>query len=384
MDLNLKASDVGGKLLFASFFIPYIGLISPAYAIIIFLTILRVDKSFKITMYDFIYIVVLLLFLLIKFSQVGFGTGEAIFRYYLGAVILYHFVKVYDIKMDIQTLIFAFCVCVIIEAVVINIFFDPFRYLPNYPISVYENNLTSHYTKFMGFYQRPYSVGMNSSASSTVLCAAMIYRDVLVKKGLIIADRKIELLGLITVLMMASGVGLILYFFYILFKFNILTVKRSLILFSILILLFLYYPLVSEYIAPDSIFQKVSAGYIQFLSDYKTQQVEDVIAELHEPGNSMFIGKAFESKADITLQSDFAWNDMFICLGLGGITLFIMFFINKVNKYTVFPLLLLLLGAFHYGGMFTLAGQIVLVLILTTDYESESELETQNQTNIAI
>jgi len=366
--MNISLKKLSSLSLFAFFFIPYIGLISPAYGLMILMIFLSIGKEFKLSYYDFFYLLALLVFVALKFNQVGVYIGEAILRYYLGIVIVYYFVKINSADLDIQKLLFAFCVCVMIEAVVINIFFDPFHYLPNYPKNVYLENLTSHYTKFMGFYQRPYSVGMNASSSATILCAMLIYRHVLITSKEIIADRKIEIMGGIVVLLFASGVGLCLYFFYLLFKFQLLTVKRMLWLFVLCFLLVNYYDVLFELFTSDSIFQKVSAGYMNFLVEYKTMQISDVIDLLREDGSSMLVGRAFQEKAEIILQSDFAWNDLFLCLGVGGVALFILFFINKVNKYTIFPILLFVLGAFHYGGVFTLAGQIIFAQILYHHY----------------
>jgi len=369
MNEDSQLSKIATTCLFLSFFSAYVGIISLVYAVMLPMLIVKVDKNYKITFYDFFHIIVLLVFACLKFFQVGFFTADSILRYYLGVVLVYQFSKTYAVKLDIQKILFVFCICVIAEGVIINIFFDPFQYLPNYPHAAFEEQMIGHYTKFMGFYQRPYSVGMNSSTSSTILCAMMIFRDILIKNKAIVADKKIEILGAVSILMLASGVGLALYFFYLLHKFQLLTLKRFLILLAIVVLMLNYYAQVSEFISPDSIFQKVSSGYVNFLEDYKTEQVTSVFSELKEPGNSLWIGKAFETKSEIITQSDFAWNDLFICLGFGGLILLISFLVNKVNKFTLFPILIFIIGAFHYGGMFTLAGQIILAQILCADYQ---------------
>jgi len=313
----------------------------------------------------------------LKFSQVGIFVGEGIFRYYLGVVLIYWFVKVNDIKLDIQRLIKIFCVVVFIEAIFINVFFDPFRYLPNYPLSVFENNIASHYTKFMGFYQRPYSVGMNASASVTVICGMLMYRCVLLKLNRISENMMVEVFGAFAVLLFASGVGLSLYFFYLMYRFQLITIRRSIILLTICYLLISYYSIIFQLFSSDSIFQKVSAGYINFLFEFKNQQIEDVISILKVDNNSLFIGQAFRAKNEVILQSDFAWNDFFQCLGLSGLGLFFIFLGNKMNKNTIFPVFLFLVGAFHYGGMFTLAGQIVLAQVLFTLSKSPKQPGTE-------
>jgi hypothetical protein len=372
LKLNIDLSKLASIFLVLFFFIAYIGMTSSAYALMMLMIILRINKGMRINFYDFFILLCLVVFATFKIMQVGAFVGEAILRYYLGVIIVYWFIKTNFIKLDIQKLIFYYCICVFVEAVVINTLFDPFRYLPNYPLSVFEGNIASHYTKFMGFYQRPYSIGMNSSTSVTILCGMLMYRNVLIGTGEIIEDKKIEIMGGITVVMFASGVGIGLYFFYLIYKFKLLTVERGILLFIICLFLIPNYELISSTFSSDSILQKVSAGYINFLIDFKATQIDKVVHLLNENGNSMLIGQAFKNKSEIILQSDFAWNDFFQCLGIFGIVLFFMFLVNKINRNSVFPVLLFLVGAIHYGGMFTLAGQIILALVLY-NFSSTSE-----------
>lgn len=347
---------------------------SLAYALMMLMILIRINKDTKINFYDFFILLSLIVFATFKFMQVGPLIGEAILRYYLGVIIVYWFIKTNFIKLDIQKLIFYYCLCVFIEAVIINTLLDPFRYLPNYPLSVFEGNIESHYTKFMGFYQRPYSIGMNSSTSVTILCGMLMYRNVLINNGQIIEDKKIEIMGGLTVIMFASGVGIGLYFFYLIYKFKLLTVERSILLLILGLLIVPNYQMISSTFSSDSILQKVSAGYINFLIDFKATQIDKVFNILKVDGNSMWIGQAFKAKSEIILQSDFAWNDFFQCLGIIGLVLFLLFLINKINRNSIFPVMLFLVGAIHYGGVFTLGGQIILALILF-NFSSAAEEE---------
>lgn len=361
---NTKANKIINYLPIVFFFTPYFGLIPIAYGTILLMIIINIRGDLKVGFYDFLLLIALLILSVLKYKQVGFLVADSLFRYYFGIVILYWFFKIHNVKVDVQQLLFFFCAAVFIEAVVINLFFDPFRYLPNYPISVFENNLTGHYTKFMGFYQRPYSVGMNASCSSAILCGLLMCRWEMIKIGKIIGDKRLEILGGATVFLFASGVGLGLYFFYLLHRFRLITIRRFLILVIVCSLLIVNYDIIFSLFSSDSIFQKVSAAYIGFLYEFKLLQIEDVVEILKSGNNSIIIGQAFENKSAVIIQSDFAWNDFFQCLGLMGLFIFFTFLINKFNRYTLFPIVLFLAGAIHYGGMFTLSGQIVLAIIL--------------------
>jgi len=364
MIANTKPSKIINYLVIVLFFVPYFGLIPIAYGLILCLIIIKIEINLKISYYDFSFLIGLLILSISKYYQVGFLAADAIFRYYFGVVILYWLFKLYNIKIDVQQLLLLFCICVFFEAVIINIFFDPFRYLPNYPVSVFENNITSHYTKFMGFYQRPYSVGMNSSCSSSILCGLLMCRWEMIKTGKMIEIKYIEFIGAATVLLFASGVGLGLYFLYLMNRLKLITIKRFLILIIVSFLLIFNYETVFSFFSADSIFQKISGAYIGFLIEFKLLQVDDVIEILKTDKNSIFIGQAFANKSEIIIQSDFAWNDFFQCLGILGISLFLLFTANKINKITFFPILLFFVGAIHYGGLFTLAGQIILGIVL--------------------
>lgn len=360
---GLNLTKVMTVLVLLFFFSPYLGIVPFAYGIILLAVIPQLQKV-KLTYYDYAVLLILFIFFGFKFYQVSFSVWDALVRYYFGIIILYLFIKVYEIKLDAEMLISILFWVVLFEAFIINTFINPFQYLPNYPRSVFDLDIAGHYTKFMGFYQRPYSIGMNASTASTITCALLMYRATEIHIGTIKGNKRVELYGLATVLLFASGVGLSLYFFYVLYRTKLITVKRALILIGVLVILFTGYDKIIGFFAADSIFQKVSAAYMGYLVDFKIEQVDDVLTILKDPKNSLWIGQAFAEKAEIIIQSDFAWNDFIQCFGILGPVLYLTFISNKINSFNVAPILLLLIGAFHYGGVFTLPGQIVFGFIL--------------------
>jgi hypothetical protein len=351
-------------ILLFCFFSPYLGLTPIAYGLIIINIGLIINKRFRLVIYDYFILFLFFLFLSFKFYQVNFLVFDALTRYYFGVIIIYYFIKLNNLKLKVENLILLLFGAVIIEAFLINVFINPFEYLPNYPKSVFEFGISSHYTKFMGFYQRPYSIGMNASISSTIICGLLLYRAMLIKEKQIEASYQIEILGFFSVLLFASGVGISLYFFYLLYRSNLLTYKRLLLAISIILILFVNYDKIIGLYSEDSIFQKVSSAYIEFLLNYKIDQVDNVVQILKEKNNSILIGQMFNHKSEVIIQSDFAWNDFLQCLGLFGLITYFLFIINKINIINFLPVFLLLIGAFHYGGVFTIAGQIILSFLL--------------------
>jgi hypothetical protein len=273
--------------------------------------------------------------------------------------------KFNDININVDNLIILFFIFVLCEALLINIFINPFQYLPNYPKNVFENDITlGHVTNFMGFYQRPYSIGMNASCSSTIMCGLLLNRAILIKSKIITNRKSIELIGFVTILLFASGVGLTLYFFYYLYKRNLFTKKRIFYFILIIILLYNFYNFFIALFSDDSILQKVSSGYMNYLYEFKLEQLSEVLGILRDTSNSIWIGQFFEDKSQVIIQSDFAWNNFFQCTGLLGLFIFFLFLYKKINTHNSLPIILLLLSAFHYGGIFTLPGQIIFANLL--------------------
>jgi hypothetical protein len=347
------------------FFTPYLGLVPLAYFIILVGTLYKIFNGSKIIRIDIITYFLFFLFIVLKILQVDLLVLDSITRYYLGIILVFYFLKFKDIRLNIDNLIILFFIFVVSEAILINTFVNPFQYLPNYPKNVFENNVTiGHVTSFMGFYQRPYSIGMNASCSSTIMCGLMLNRAILIKTEKLTNKKYIELIGFITILLFASGVGLTLYFFYYLYKRNLFTKKRIFYFILIVILLYNFYNFLINLFSEDSILQKVSSGYMNYLYEFKLEQISTVLDILRDKSNSIWIGQFFENKSQVIIQSDFAWNDFFLCTGLLGLFVFFLFVLQKINAYNLLPIILLLLSAFHYGGIFTLPGQIIFANIL--------------------
>lgn len=347
------------------FFTPYLGLVPLAYIVIFIGFLYNIFNGFKISKIDVLIFSLFFIFLILKTIQVDLLVLDSITRYYLGVLFVYYYLKFNKININIDTLIILFFIIVLLEAIIINTLLNPFQYLPNYPKNVFENDVSlGHVTKFMGFYQRPYSIGMNASCSSTIMCGLLLNRTALIKSNNLIDRKFIELIGFTTILLFASGVGLTLYFFYYLYKLNLFTKKRFIYFIFIILLLYNFYNLFISFFSEDSILQKVSSGYINFLYEFKIGQIIDVFDILQEKSNSFWFGQFFENKSQVIIQSDFAWNNFFQCTGVIGLSIFILFISNKLNFYNSLPVLLLLLSAFHYGGIFTLPGQIVFANLL--------------------
>jgi hypothetical protein len=304
---------------------------------------------------DILIIISLIMIFVIKSIHTGILVSAMIFTYYYGWLIAYYYIKIGGVKVNMNHLLSLFCWCVIIEAILINTIV-PASILPNYPDI---NDAPGHFNKFFGFYQRPYSIGNNSSISSTILCLLLFFIESLHKKHLLPKNSlKLELLAFITLLSFASGVGFFLYMLYVTYKLNMLKIK-NLLFFAVFVAGIVY---TSIYMTETwdtnnrNIFTKISSTYIQTLIKFKSKQFDETFDSLQK--SSLAIGN-ISTKGNIPLGSDFALLNLFYCLGISGITMFFIFVFLKSNSINLIVVMIGIIGLFHYGGIFSLAGQLV-------------------------
>lgn len=343
------------------FFFSLLGTVIPGYVFIIFslLGILCCAAYSKWGIFSFTLVCVLLG---LKLNQMSLWADvEVLFRYFLGWIVVYAFLYYTKARIDINRLIFLYSIAVIVEAVLVNTIF-PASMMPNYP------NLElvpSHQTHFMGFYQRVYSVGCNATVSSTIMCLLLTYREALNKNGYDWNNWKIDVLAGISIVLFASGTGFCLYTIYLLYKRNLLKWKNTLL--AVLALFLLIFISTSFADGTDSIFSRFSYIYMQFLWNFKEEQIMDAIYLLEL--DSFFLGCAYN---DIPLQlwGDFAIRDFFISWGFFGFMILFAFVLKNINKINALVLLLSIIGLFHYGGVFSFPGQLCFAYALLLNHHS--------------
>jgi hypothetical protein len=286
-----------------------------------------------------------------KYLQVGIVVTEVLFRNYFGWVIVYYFYRSMNVEIKIERLLLLFCISIIVEAFLINVIIPP-SYLPNYSDDFEKS---SHNTAFMGFYRRPMSIGGNASMSSTIVSIMLFYLESLRKRGQNLITLKLEIFTLIAIILFASGTGFFIYFIYRVYRLHIFSKKINIFLFILLIgniLFLLNYAAVHS----GSIIGKLSYKYLEFLWDFKIQQIEDVLDELKK--SSMAVGGIF-TRDNIRIWSDFALLDLFHSLGISGLIILSIFLITKVNNINAAVIFAGILGMLHYGAILSMPGQLV-------------------------
>ena len=67
-------------------------------------------------------------------------------------------------------------------------------------------------------YQRPMSIGCNTTVTATILCMLLAYREMLRKKSVLFVDEKLDILGGLTIIVLASGMGIGLWCLYFAYR----------------------------------------------------------------------------------------------------------------------------------------------------------------------
>ena len=113
----------------------------------------------------------------------------------------------------------------------------------------------------------------------------------------------------------------------------------------------------------NSVFRRVSIDYAERLIQLKNEQILDVVSLLSNSSFEMLFGFNYTESNIIRTMSDFGWIDFFECYGLFGITFFIFFLIMK-KKLIDLPILIFILGYFHYPALGSIPGQILFAILL--------------------
>lgn len=293
-----------------------------------------------------------LVFAFIKLIQIGdFTVWFALIRFFWGWLFVYYLVYKKALIVSVPRLAVIFSLEIIMEFILINTILPP-SYLPNYP------NLDD--VSLVGFINRPYSVGSNASISGTILCIILAIYESMIKREIIRRDRMVDNLSLIAIILFLSGTTTYLYLIYLMYRFSLLRIKTIVCLISVIILLTIYVDNLS--VDNDSILYHSSWDYIQFIFDYKQNQIENFLFD-YKSMDSLF-GYDYSKGEEPLTWGDFSIVEFYISLGIIGIILFFLFSFSKMNKTNFVAILIGLLGSLHYGGVFSISGQLVYSLAL--------------------
>lgn len=349
--------------LYSLFLLPLVGTSLPAY----FFAISYVSYnlwSIKFKIQDLFFLGIILFWFLFKIQQTEFKASTILFRYYFGFYIFYLFFNNIKTLLKLDKLLWIICGAVVLEAFLINTIL-PIQYLPNYPKDGLGDFMAE--TKILGFYQRPYSIGTSSTITSTLVMVLIFYVFGFSNDKSIDRSRKLLLFSIFTVIILGSGTGYSLLLFFLVYKIGPFKNKVSALISFGAVLLIYYLIFIADIGSLDGL-DKISAFYFEFLYDFKANQIEDVMYALRSIPNQLIIGRAIDDANDLVIWSDFAWLNLFESTGYIGFFTVIFVFIFKTNRYNYIPILVFLIGAIHYGAIFSLPGQLLVGYFMSTKF----------------
>ena len=344
-------------LLFLMFFSPLLGVSGFWYIFFVGYYLLRFFKGkLNNTRWGVSFSLLYVAFLFAKFYQISnFSIWFSTVKFYMGWAIVSLFLFYSKITFNVNKLLFLLCCEILTEFVLINTIVSV-SILPNYPQTDIIN--------MTGSFVRVYSIGNNATTTSTIVVMLLACRESLNKNGLDlcgkILNRVLMALSLMTIIVLGSGTGFCLYLIYLLYKHNLFKIRLFLGLCLVLIgiVSFLSYITIDD----ESIFQRLSGEYFQFLWDYKEYQISELLDQYKVTNH--FWGSALKNEEVALIWGDFAFLQYYISLGILGNSLFVMYVLKYANKVNFFPLLIGIIGAFHYGGIFTFPGQLLLAYLI--------------------
>lgn len=267
-------------------------------------------------------------------------------RFYFGFLVFYVVFKYSAFRFSDAHFRFL-CALIIIEAVLINTIIDP-HVMPNFP----DASAFSHFNP--GGYQRPYSFSGNASVTSLLMI--VLFSLLRFRIGNLIALS-------FCIALLSSGVGIFSYFLLLLYVFSRLFSTFSLLALSLSLVLVTYLIFSGGFFIKDLAFlsSKVSNEYIQFLFDFKIEQIRDIYYGF--TSIDFLIGNIDNYKR-VDLGGDFGWVYFISGFGFIGLIFIFLFLFFKINKNNYYPLIMMVIFTLHYPAMFFLPGQVVLGYVL--------------------
>ena len=365
--MALKNTDFVTKLilLFLSLFSLYAGYIDtsvPAFILIIIVLILNLTRI-KLTFNQLIVICIFILYaVIILINSKSIISTLSNLKWFYGILFFFIIFRIENIRLNIfrflsstNTYLF-FLISIIIETCLINLIFDP--------IQLYGEEFKS---STLGIYNRPLGGVGNSSVTSTFIIAW--YYSLNLKE--VRYQNFLFFLYSISVLLLMSGVGFVLYFIALIYN-QWVDIKKLLLtskqIFRIIIAIILIFILSKSFI------QKISLDYYFMVFNEKFIFLSSLT--LGKDGYKIFSDNylinllGFSASSEVPLNGgDFGWLNLIHVHGLLGFLIFILIILSfgdniKKNKLSI---LILFLGAFHYAAIFLAAGQLLLAKLLLKD-----------------
>jgi hypothetical protein len=218
--------------------------------------------------------------------------------------------------------------------------------------------VTGHRTFYFGWFQRAYSFGTNSSITST--CLVSIFFAVIEN----VKNERFKYLILAFILMAIaasfSATGIATLAFGLFYVVNLW--KKAIVFLLTLTVMFICDGMWNTNI---DLSYRLSTSYFKFLLGLKMTQFSENFYQTASGPIELLFGRSYSSVLDLPFGGDFGWMSLLQTYGIIGMILTIGtigILIYNSSKENRLPAIILCVGTFHYGVLFSVAGQLLFSL----------------------
>jgi hypothetical protein len=346
------------------FFIQYLGLGAIAQIVILLFVVIELFRGARISLSDadrFLFFCVFITFIF-KMLLVPLEVNLLLFRFYWGFVLFYLFFLIAKFKIDFLLLFWITAIVSMLEGFLLNTIL-PLGVLKNIPaehINVINNEMGLSFVRAYGLASSP-----TSSATIMVILLTCVY---------VFQQEKFKDYFLLptagALISFGSGTGFLLFFVFLFVKYKLY--KGFKLFFGLIVIYAATVFVMNQDISEGGILMRVSGNYFGALIDLKTIQITEVLNKINESVYNTILGVSYKSIEEVRVMSDFGWIDFLECYGFIGISMFMLFLIFKKKIFTL-PVLIILLGFFHYPAIGSIPGQILFASILSYHFISKKK-----------
>jgi len=353
----LKNNAITTFLITLMFFIQYLGVGVYAHVLVILLILFHITnyKFYKLTNFDLIFVLIIVYFFFVKALNIAALDSILLLKFYFGFILFYIFFKISKFELDYKFLFILTCIVSVIDFTLINTIV-PIQMMKNVP----GGELNASAQELRGTFYRSYGLGSSPTVSATIVVVLLV--SIFYYQRNEFKDKYI-LFSIIPLIMFGSGTGFFLFFLFLFIRYKLykglkLWIGLLLLVLSILALTFI------DQNENGGLLSRMSIVYYNFLIDLKLEQIAEVLVKIHNSVTQILFGYNYSRPDEgLRIMSDFGWLDMLEACGYLGIALIWLFVIVK-KKLMEPPVFLLMIGAFHYPGLFSIPGQILLGALL--------------------
>jgi hypothetical protein len=276
--------------------------------------------------------------------------------------------------VNLEQLFFLLSIATIAEKLLIVVMPSLIYILPNY-----DGGITFSEDGARDVFGGVHSFGGNRSVSGVLLLSGFVYcRDIVMS----LFKKSIILFGS---LICMSGTALILAAIYLIFLF-VSKMRRN----QFIILKVVWLNLIAAFLAvmlwlfsgsdyESAKFDRFSLYYVNFIADYKLEQIQDYLDVVDMKG--FFFGMGVSSFLNTSDEisnyggryGDFIALDSFSRYGLLGAGFFLILITTLTSRAIRISVLVILVGTFHYHVLFAGPGQLLTALLLADGLNRKSK-----------